>query len=185
LGLFLTIAGICSITILSLVTFLDYYGGPANGMGMYRGPVMSPSYIALIYVTMFAIFFSLPITAEIEAYLWLRKGKLSKTTYLAFIAYSVCLAIVIIYDINEKLLHIWYTLLISSVLEFQPWFPSPKSEVNRIFILASLIFMLGLLIICIYLLIKWKRRFIQYGLENRKDRKSEAKENERGNRRQG
>lgn len=40
---------------------------------------------------------------------------------------------------------------------FPPWFPPPKPEVNRILILASLIFMLGLLTICLYLLIKWKR----------------------------
>lgn len=43
-----------------------------------------------------------------------------------------------------------------------PWLPPPKVEVNRILILASLIFMLGLLTICV-LLIKCKRRPIRYG----------------------
>lgn len=69
-GLVLTFAGICSYIILSLVARFFW----TREMDGFLIVTMPP---ALTYITIFAIYFSLPLAITIEAYLFLkgRKGE--------------------------------------------------------------------------------------------------------------
>lgn len=104
-GVALTLLG-CAIQ--TLISFLDYMALLGSHVHAIGGLSMGFKItMAFNLVTLF----SLPIAAEVEAYLWLRGGRRSWTARLAFIAYSIGLATAIAWEINEILLisfHIGY-----------------------------------------------------------------------------
>jgi len=71
--------------------------------------------------------FSLPI-ADVEAYLWLRRGRRGWASRFAFIAYSIGLAIIIAWKINE-IYSFWFLFFSNQItllllLQLLLWFRS-------------------------------------------------------------
>jgi len=103
-GVALTVFGSVVQILVPCLIYITSLGSHVHAIETIGGFSTLPLEYKIMIAFTFVTLFSLPIAVEMEAHLWLSKGKRSWTAHLAFITYSIGLATVITWKINETLL---------------------------------------------------------------------------------